>query len=523
MDKVMWTMLGGRSEYDGPFKVIKSDDNSLDFIVKDNNNIVIYDRLLLEIGEGGPCTIHQGAGTGYLILSVWLSDGGLDYCFGHVTEENFESGILNYPTYAPTIAHSFPLARIVIEEEDGTYVSTVEQMQYGEILIKPDSYSGPFAVTPYMPFMDGNELLIKKGTLFFPAEGIQPKHWPDSPVSINSSEGHNYLYISIIIKVMDTGAWEPLEIFLRHDTVIKPMKEDWSPTSNGEVQYCFNFLICELYKVTVRPNVYYWVVNQHQRGNITVTQLKELAIQNVGNGFYLYNYDKDAERHNIRSLTSEDNTVFFSYRTNGEDPEPSIDPTEIDLSARPQCMNVGIGVGVFHMWDDDSKKLAFRSLSCNDDSMVIYLQSDGTIILRSIPNLVNIGKREYELFQGPNEIKSLSTHHIQFPDNPLRIYDDCGTLYFVTRYECSITVGPCGGLRLDNDQYQPGLSDFYGVRTDGFKGWQAPTDISVVTDIRLNGKDLQMLRRNIKVVRVDDEVSWVTWHTATDCESEPES
>ena len=78
-----------------------------------------------------------------------------------------------------------------------------------------------------------------------------------------------------------------------------------------------------------------------------------------------------------------------------------------------------------------------------------------------------------------------------------------------------------GGVELYADESAPGSHHYYGTNyTDGAKGWNAFTSITVVTDVQLDGSfDLQKKTRVVYVVDPASESVWTTisgW-TTSDC------
>lgn len=86
-------------------------------------------------------------------------------------------------------------------------------------------------------------------------------------------------------------------------------------------------------------------------------------------------------------------------------------------------------------------------------------------------------------------------------------------------FTASSSVTDNTGVELYGDESAPGNYRYYGTDSGGTKGWEAFTQITVVTGLQVDGanNELEYKYRTAYVAAPSAESGWTVWHTGTDC------
>lgn len=92
-------------------------------------------------------------------------------------------------------------------------------------------------------------------------------------------------------------------------------------------------------------------------------------------------------------------------------------------------------------------------------------------------------------------------------------------LEFNIEFTADSSVVDNGGVELYNDENAPGNHHFYGVDDVGSKGWHNFTQVTVVTDVQVDGanNEFEKKTRTLYVFDPGSESAWTVWHTGTAC------
>ena len=122
----------------------------------------------------------------------------------------------------------------------------------------------------------------------------------------------------------------------------------------------------------------------------TISQINNsINLINIGNGLQVYAGIDALGRRKIRTLTSNDDSVVIELSEDGNEIDLSVGSITPPDTTTYSSINVGTGVGVYKntITSGDNKEFNFRTLTSNDDSVVIELSEDGNEIDLSVENV----------------------------------------------------------------------------------------------------------------------------------------